>query len=55
MEQNKITTKQIWVGILFVILLIGGYWLADQLTSSKEDKAKQEVIKEVVKEIIVFI
>jgi len=53
MEQNNITSKQVWVGILLVSILIAGYWLADRLTSDKENKDKQDVIKEVIKEIIV--
>jgi len=53
MEQNNITSKQIWVGILLVLILIGGYLLADQFNSNRQNKDKQDAIKEVVKEVII--
>ena len=52
MEQNKITTKQIWFGIFLVILLTAGYLIVDWRTSSSETETRQEIIKEVVREVI---
>jgi len=52
MSQNNISSKQIWFGILLVLLLTAGYFIADQITISKEGGVRQELIKDVVKEVI---
>jgi hypothetical protein len=52
LEQNKITTGQIWFGILLVLLLIGGYYFADQITSEKETETTKEIVKEVINEVV---
>src|SRR3990167_5707345 len=52
MEQNKITTQQIWFGVFLVILLTLGYFIADKWTSKTETGIRQEIVKEVVKEVI---
>ena len=53
MEQNKITTNQIWFGIFLVCLLIAGYIFAGKFIFRNEEKNQQDVIKEVIKEIII--
>lgn len=52
MEQNNISSKQIWFGILLVVLLTAGYFIADQFTFNKESDVRQEIVKEIVKEVI---
>ena len=32
-NQNQISTKQIWLGILLVALLVGGFFVADIVSS----------------------
>ena len=53
MEQNNISSKQIWFGILLVVLLTAGYFIADQFTFNKESDVRQEIVKEIVKEELV--
>lgn len=48
MSQNNISSKQIWFGILLVVLLTSGYFLADQVTVNKEQKIIENVINEVI-------
>ena len=52
MEQNKITTKQVWFGILLVLLLTAGYFIAGLFTSRSDKEAKEDIAKEVAKEVI---
>ena len=52
MEQNNISSKQIWFGILLVVLLTAGYFVADQFAFNKESAVREQIVKEVVKEVI---
>src|SRR3989344_3736586 len=49
MEQNNISSKQIWFGILLVVLLTAGYFVADQFAFNKESAVREQIVKEVVK------
>jgi len=52
MEQNNISSKQIWFGIFLVILLTASYLIAGQFTFNRDSNTTQKLVGEVIKEVI---